>query len=270
VAPESAPRPRRRPRFRPVEVQAVTRVAPRLVRVTLGGEGLEGFEPPAPAQHMKVLIPPPGTRKPAIPTPGPDGMEWPADEPRPAVRTYTPRRWDAETGTLEVEFILHGEGPASTWAEQATVGDELAVAGPGGRVSLDFEADRYLIAGDETAIPAIGTLLEALPAAAAITVFVEVGSADDQVELPVTARTDLTWLPRRQPDAWGVELAAAIAAAAIEEGTQVWVACEAVAVRRIRTYLLKEREVPVRAVVTRGYWRQGESNHPDHDYGEDR
>jgi NADPH-dependent ferric siderophore reductase len=196
-------------------------------------------------------------------------MEWPEDQPRPAVRTYTPRRWDPAAGTLEVEFVLHGTGPASDWAEQAGVGDGLAVAGPGGRVSLDFEADHYLVAGDETAIPAIGMLLEALPPAATIAAFIEVDSSDDEMELPVTPGTTLTWLPRRRAGAWGAELEAAVAVADIPEGTQAWIACEAVAVRRIRRQLLSVRALPVTSVVTRGYWRQGETDHPDHDYGDD-
>jgi NADPH-dependent ferric siderophore reductase len=267
---DPAPRPqRRRPRFRLAEVQAVTRRAPRLVLVTLAGDDLDGFETPAPAQHMKVLIPPPGTRAPAVPTRGPDGLEWPEDQPRPAVRTYTPRRWDPEARTLEIEFVLHGAGPASAWAEQAQVGDGLAVAGPGGRVSLDFEADRYVLAGDETAIPAIGTLLEGLPPTATIDAYIEIGDKDDEVDLPAPAGSTVTWLPRRVPDAWGSELEAAVATADIPAGTQVWVACEAVAVRRIRRHLLAERGLPVTAVVTRGYWRQGEVDHPDHDYGDD-
>jgi NADPH-dependent ferric siderophore reductase len=51
--------------------------------------------------------------------------------------------------------------------------------------------------------------------------------------------------------------------------TGVWVACEAQSVRRIRRVLLTERNLDPSSLVTRGYWRLGEDNHPDHDYGED-
>jgi NADPH-dependent ferric siderophore reductase len=261
--------PRRRPRFRPVEVRAVQRLSPRMVSVALGGEALADFELSGPTQHIKVLFPAPGQDAPAVPVPGPDGPSWPDDQPRPVMRTYTPRRWNAASGTLDVEFVLHGVGPASEWAERAKVGDRLAVAGPGGRLSLDLSADHYLLAGDESAIPAVATLLEALPPTAEVDVYLEVSGPDDELELPVTPRARLTWLHRRDPQGWGVELEAAVAAAALPAGTLVWAACEAVAVRRIRRRLLEERAHPGRDLVTRGYWRLGEQNHPDHDYGDD-
>jgi NADPH-dependent ferric siderophore reductase len=264
-------RPRRRPNFRLVEVQAVHRLTPRLVSVALGGESLAGFEVTAPTQHIKVLFPAAGQDEPAVPQPGPDGLVWPEDQPRPVMRTYTPRRWDPATGTLDVEFVLHGVGPASEWAEQAEVGDRIAIAGPGGRLSLDLENDagRYVVAGDESAIPAIATLLEAIPAGAGADVYVEVAGPEDELALPAGADTTVTWLPRRAPDAWGVELDDAVGKAELTDETMVWVACEAAAVRRIRRRLLSERNHPAAQVVTRGYWRLGEQNHPDHDYGED-
>ena len=104
----------------------------------------------------------------------PEGRVWPEDQPRPIVRTYTPRAYDAETNTLEVQFLLHGEGPASEWAQRATPGDRLAIGGPGGRFSLDPSVERWWIAGDESALPAIGTLLDSLPASAAAEVHLEV------------------------------------------------------------------------------------------------
>src|SRR5262249_62433551 len=96
-----------------------------------------------------------------------DGVVRAEAGPQPAVRTYTPRRFDEASGTLEIQFVLHGAGPASEWADRASVGDRLAVAGPGGRFSMDPAAERWWIAGDEGAIPAVGTLLEALPDSAA-------------------------------------------------------------------------------------------------------
>jgi NADPH-dependent ferric siderophore reductase len=268
-APTATRPPRRRPRFRPVEVRAVHRLSPRMVSVALGGDALADFELNGPTQHLKVLFPAPGHDAPALPMAGPDGLSWPDDQPRPVMRTYTPRRWNAASGTLDVEFVLHGVGPASEWAEQARVGDRLAIAGPGGRLSLDVDAEHYLVAGDESAIPAVATLLEALAPTAEVDVYLEVAGADDELDLPVTPGTRLTWLHRRDPNGWGVELEAAVAEAPLPSGTLVWAACEAVAVRRIRRNLLHERGLPATDVTTRGYWRLGEQNHPDHDYGDD-
>jgi len=250
-------------------VVSVSRITPRLVSVLVSGEGLEVFADAAPTSHLKVFLPAPGQDAPLLPEFLPEGQVLPDDAPRPAVRTYTPRRFDAASGTLEIQFVLHGAGPASEWAERASAGDKIVVAGPGGRFVMDAEAERWWIAGDESAIPAIATLLEALPAATAAEVHIEVTDADDEVELDSKAKTEISWHHRRSPGAFGAELDQAARDAAIAEGTKVWVACEAAAMRGIRRYLTGERGLPASSLVTRGYWRIGEANHPDHDYGDD-
>ncbi len=250
----------------------MSRIAPRLVSVWVGGDALDGFQIEAPTSHIKVYLPAPGQHAPVLPVDTPDGPAWPeGDAPRPAVRTYTPRRFDAASRTLEVQFVLHGAGPASEWAEGVGVGDRLAVAGPGGRFAMDPAVESWWIAGDQSAIPAVGTLLEALPDSAAAEVHLEVTDADDEIELAAAApaKTTVTWHHRRTPDAWGAELADAARRAAIADGGTVWVACEAAAMRGIRRYFVTERRLPASSLVTRGYWRLGEANHPDHDYGED-
>ena len=137
-APPAAPQPRRRKPPRRVTVTAVSKIAPRLVSVAVTGEELDGFAEAAPTAHLKVMLPPPGADRLLLPEQGPDGPVGTQDESlRPVVRTYTPRRYDPATKTLEIQFVLHGVGPASEWAERVTVGDEIAVAGPGGRFAFD-------------------------------------------------------------------------------------------------------------------------------------
>jgi NADPH-dependent ferric siderophore reductase len=265
TAPAAAPTRRH---FRPVEVVAVDRLTPRLVRVSLSGEALDGFEIAAPTQHVKVLFPAPGHDAPTLPEVGPDGLRFPDGAERPVMRTFTPRRFDAATGTLDMEFVLHEEGPASAWARQAAPGHGLAVAGPGGRMPLPLGPGHWIVAGDESAIPAVGTVLNALPADASAHVFLEVDGPADEMPLDSAADVSITWRHRR-PGAFGDELLAAMTGADLTGATGVWVACEAGAVRRIRRLLLSERTMDPTTVVTRGYWRLGEENHPDHDHGED-
>ncbi|HEV3379904.1 MAG TPA: siderophore-interacting protein [Trebonia sp.] len=264
---ESRP-PRRRKPPRPVEVVSVSRVAPRLVSVLVTGDSLEGFAIDAPTSHIKVLLPPDGQEL-VLPEQGPDGPIYRDDMPRPVMRTYTPRRFDAATRTLEIQFVLHGEGPASEWAERAAAGDKIAVAGPGGRFVLDETVPHWWIAADESAIPAVGTLLEALPAPATADVHIEVTDAADEIAFESAAKTTVTWHHRRSPDEFGVRLDEEARAADLPEGVHVWVACEAAAMRGIRRHLTRERGLPGTSLVTRGYWRLGSANHPDHDYGED-
>ena len=265
---ESRP-PRRRKPPRPVEVTSVSRIAPRLVSVLVTGEALEGFAIVAPTAHVKVFLPPEGSGELVLPEQTPDGPVYGGDVPPPVVRTYTPRRFDAATRTLELQFVLHGAGPASEWAERAAPGDKIAVAGPGGRFVLDETVPHWWIAGDESAIPAVATLLEALPASATADVHLEVADADDEIAFDAAAKATVTWHHRRSADAFGVELEEAARAAELPEGARVWVACEASAMRGIRRYFTRDRGLPVTSLVTRGYWRSGEVNHPDHDYGED-
>lgn len=261
-------RQRRRPPPRPVEVVRVERLGPRVVSVLLGGEALRGFPEPSPTAHIKVFLPDRQGRF-TPPVEGPEGLVWP--QGRPTMRTYTPRRYDPVANTLEVQFVLHGDGPAARWAERAGPGDQAAVGGPGGRFTVDPNVAQWWIGGDESALPAIATLIEALPPAATARVHLEVGGPDDHIDLPRRSGVELTWHHRADAHAprWGAELISAVRTAGLGPADHVWVACEAAAVRRIRGHLLTERSLPRDQVTTRGYWRLGEANHPDHDYGED-
>jgi NADPH-dependent ferric siderophore reductase len=260
--------PRRRKPPRRAEVVSVSKITPRLVSVFVTGEDLDGFADAAPTSHLKVFLPADGQDAPNLPEFASDGVARAEDGPAPAVRTYTPRGYDPATRTLEIQFLLHGEGPASAWAQRAKPGDKLAVAGPGGRFSLEPAADYWWLAADESALPAVATLLEALPETTTVDVHIEVDGPDDEIELPGPAKTTITWHHRRA-GAFGEELAAAARDAVIPDGARVWVACESAAMRDIRRYFTRERPVPAAQLVTRGYWRAGEQNHPDHDYGED-
>jgi NADPH-dependent ferric siderophore reductase len=262
---------RRKPPMR-ARVVSVSRVSPRLVSVLVTGDGLDGFAAAAPTSHLKVFLPADGQDEPNLPEFTPDGVVYAGDGPPPTVRTYTPRRYDAAAGTLEIQFLVHGEGPASEWAQRARPGDQLAVAGPGGRFSLEPPAAHWWIGGDESALPAIGTLLDALPDTVTAEVHIEVADADDVIKLAGPAKTQITWHhrePDRERGGYGQELAAAARAASVPDGARIWVACESGAMRDIRRYFTRERGLPVGQLVTRGYWRLGEQNHPDHDYGED-
>jgi NADPH-dependent ferric siderophore reductase len=257
---------RRRPPPELVEVVDVARSASRMVTVSVKGDDLSRFAEAAPTSHVKVFLPAGGSPL-KLPTPGPEGLTWP-DGPRPTVRTYTPRAYDKATGVLQLQFVLHGEGPASNWAVQAKIGDVVGVAGPGGRFVLDESATHWWIAGDESALPAIGTLLDVLAPSVTADVHLLVDSAADECELPSAATLAVHWHHRRSSDS-GTVLEEAARAADFVPGSQAWVAAEAADVRRVRAVLLGERNLPREAVTTRGYWRAGVQNHPDHDYGED-
>ncbi|HVX47123.1 MAG TPA: siderophore-interacting protein [Mycobacteriales bacterium] len=258
---------RRRPPRR-VTVASVRPLTPRLVSILLTGEDLAGFSTGDPTSHIKVFFPPEGGAEPILPAWGPDGPIRSADGPRPVSRTYTPVRFDAASRTLEVQFLLHGDGPASRWAANAQVGDRIAVAGPGGRFDVTPDVPRWWIAGDESAIPAITTLLRELDPASTAEVHIEVGDATDELSITDHLGVTVHWHQRPAPDAFGTELISAALEASVAGDTGIWVGCEAASMRRIRRHFL-DAGIDRRRLTTRGYWRQGTPNHPDHDHGDD-
>jgi NADPH-dependent ferric siderophore reductase len=262
--------PRRRKPPRRVTVTAVSKIAPRLVSVLVTGDELDGFTDAAPTSHLKLFLPSAGTSELLLPEQGPDGPVWNHDESlRPVIRTYTPRRYDPATKTLEIQLVLHGVGPASEWAERVAVGDHVAVGGPGGRFVMDEAASHWWLAADESALPALGTLLDVLPETATAEVHIEVEDPDDVIKLPTAATVNVTWHHRYGSRDFSAALATAAREASLTDGTKIWVACESGVMRDIRRHLTRDRGIPVSQLVTRGYWRRGEVNHPDHDYGDD-
>jgi NADPH-dependent ferric siderophore reductase len=242
-------------------VQRVERLTSRMIRVVFGGAALAGFNWNGPAAHIKLIL----------------GAATADPDVRPPSRTYTPRHFDAQRLELTVDFVLHGEGPASTWAAQAEPGQSMLIAGPGRCYALDPQAPWMLVAGDESAIPAVATILEALPDSVHTQVLLEVNDAADEFAIAAArANVTLRWLHRAQPvdhgsaARAGIELASAVAAWEQPPGEgRIYVACEADAMRGIRRHLLVERALPREWVTTRGYWKQGATDHPDRDYGED-
>jgi NADPH-dependent ferric siderophore reductase len=257
TTPVAAAKPRK-PRYA-ATVKRVTHLTPRMVRVTFNGPEIAQFAWNGAAAHIKLIFsqPPPDA-------PG-------AEAPRPTMRTYTPRRFDPQTGELDVDFIQHGEGPASAWAEQAAVGQTLTIAGPGRNYVADPTAEWFLLAGDDTAIPAIATILETLPATARARVFIEVIDREDEVQIPAHPNATVTWLHRGSDvTRAGAPLEASVRSYQMPPGNgRVYVACESGAMRRIRAHLLIDRALNREHVVTRGYWKLGAVDHPDGDYGQD-
>ena len=85
----------------------------------------------------------------------------------PVMRTYTVRSWDAGTGELAIDFVVHGdEGVAAPWALHAAVGrTRIYVTGPGGAYAPNPAADWHLFVGDDSALPAIAAALHSSIAA---------------------------------------------------------------------------------------------------------
>ncbi|MDM0079829.1 siderophore-interacting protein [Variovorax sp. J31P179] len=255
-------------RFRKLEVRRVQRLTPHLIRITLGGDELAGFTSPGFDDHAKVFFPDAATGQLTVPTTGPEGPVWPPG-PKPAMRDYTPRRHDAQAGTLEIDFALHDAGPATQWAEAARPGDVVGVGGPRGSFIIPTAFDWHLLIGDDTALPAISRRLAELPAGARAVVLAEVDSEADEISFDTQAALDLQWVHRRGAEpGTGSPLLDALRRLTLPEGDfHAWVACESSAAKALRAHLVGERGAHPKWVKAAGYWRRGAA--ATHDTHED-
>ncbi|MCK7625163.1 siderophore-interacting protein [Streptomyces sp. RS10V-4] len=260
-----------------LHVTGVRRITPRTVRVTFAGDGLDTF-PTWPDQQLKLLFPRPGQSAPRLPEApaDDDGMRWyqaflalPEDE-RPWMRSYTVRAHDPVRHRLTVDFVLHGDalagqsgaaGPATRWAATAAVGDTLARYGPAAAYARPLPLDTpglLLFAGDETALPALASLAEALPATARAVAYVEVAAAEEEQPLATRAGLTVHWVHRdRAPAGPGGPLVTAVRAARLPATPAfAWLAGEAGAVRALRRHLLTDRGLDTHRIDFTGYWRR--------------
>ncbi|PRB03452.1 siderophore-interacting protein [Microbacterium sp. MYb64] len=221
------------------------------------------------------------------------------DETRNPIRTYTIRAVRPETREIDVDFVLHGtEGPASAWASAAGPGAPLVVIGPDARADetggLEWnpgDAGSVLIAGDETAVPAICAIVESLPAHVTGSVYIEVPTEADALPLAAPEGVAVRWLARGSA-AHGLRLSAAVhawgetrvaettaSAGAAPAGTELadpdedevlwevpessvgscyaWLAGEASTITALRRHLVRGLGIDRRSVAFMGYWRRG-------------
>jgi NADPH-dependent ferric siderophore reductase len=238
MAPPNRPPPRR------FEVLAAERLTPSMHRVTLGGEGMDGFPPGQQGGYLKFRVEPEGSAK-------------------PIVRTYTIRRQRADA--LDVDFALHGadregSGPATSWALSVAGGEAILVGGPGAAKPLPEGAEFYIVAGDMTALPAIGVNLEALPRDARGIAAIEIQHEDDSQAIDAPAGVEIHWLVNPRPGAQPGLLADHLRSLRWPEGrVYCWVATEFESMRALRAYLREERGLGPAELYISSYWKAGAS-----------
>lgn len=235
-----------------VPVLRTRRITPRMARITVGGPALTTFPGGGGDQHVvlyfydrDVTLPDPLTLASARTMLG---------QVRPAMRSYTVRRFDAAAGELDIDFVLHEHGGiAADWAATARPGDDLIVVGPSPAHLPDPAIGRHVLVGDETALPAIGAMLGE-PSVQAI---VEVADLAEEQDLP----GDVRWVHRDgHPAGTPERLLAALADAGPYDGdVAVWAAGERTVMHAARAYLLQECGMDRRRVRTTMYWRHGQA-----------
>jgi NADPH-dependent ferric siderophore reductase len=280
-----------------VQVRRLRRLSPSFLRVTFAGADLASFADNGFDQRLKLVLPLPGCGVDHMPA----GPEWYArwralpDHQRNPIRTYTVRAAHPADHEVDVDVVVHGDGgPAAQWAQSVREGDRLKLVGPeaghdGPPAGMEFRPparlDATLLAGDETAVPAIAAILERLPGDARGEALLEVPHKDDALDIGAPAGIRVTWLARHE-DEHGSKLIPAVRAAAgrmlpgnspgqdVEEvdiesellwevpdgaqtGLYAWLAGEAGVIKTLRRHLVTERGLDRRSVAFMGYWRLG-------------
>lgn len=247
------------PYFREMTVLETRQVTPLMRRITLGGDNLARFA--AGGLHVRLLLPGEHGATPAWPVTGEDGRpRWPDGAARPHARVYTLRRIDAAAGEVDIDFVLHeGDHPGAGFARHAAPGERVGMTGPGG--GFIPQADWMLLAGDETALPAVARILERLPAATRAVVRMEIADPAEEQPLPTAADLDLQWLHRGCAPAGTTTLiedaVGAIAWPEADRSVFAWAGCEHRSFRALRGHLRGERGLERESHLVAAYWRFG-------------
>lgn len=241
------------PVYRLLSVVRTEQLSPNMLRLCLSGDDLIGFPEASTAGYIKLIF----------------DLDGNAVDSKSRVeqvslkqllrRTYTLSHFDAKTNELWVDFVLHGTGadagPASNWAQQAVVGSQIVISGPGLVKLVDNQADWFFLAGDMTGLPAIRCNLQQLPATAVGYVVLEIEQSSDQQTLLKPDGVKIYWVVKNtQVEA----LITSVRAMPWLAGTPaVWVACEFNNMRMLRQYFKKERCVGRDEMYISSYWKTG-------------
>ena len=221
---------------RELQVLRVENLSPHFRRIVFAGEALADFVSASFDDHVKLILD--------------------AGGGAPVMRDYTPRRFDTATRELEIEFALHGDGPAATWAGQARPGQHVMIGGPRGSFIVPTDFDWHLLVGDETALPAVARRLEELPAGTRAIVRMAIADPADR-RLPASAaQTDVAWF-----DTPGELLAAVRALVLPPRDGYAWCAGEASAMAALRRVLVDDKGHDRHAIRAAAYWKRGAAAH---------
>jgi len=235
---------RERPPPRTLQVKRKELITPHMLRVTLGGPGLDEFPKNSDGGYIKLRLSEPDV-----------------ENGKPLVRTYTVRHFNDESRELDVDFVIHeSDGPAVNWAQSCKPGDEIKVGGPGARKSLDFTADWFLLAGDMSALPAISANIERMEPSAKGYALLEIIHVDDQQELNFPPNIQVEWIVNSDPERENSILLDRVRALQWLPGRPyVWVAGEFSQSLAIRSFMKSERNIKREQMYASSYWQIGQT-----------
>ena len=253
-------------KVRRLTVSHIEDLSASLRAITFSADDLQDFQSDGFDDHITVFFPHADGQL-VLPQIGEKGVSFPEGAIKPAVREYTPTGIDIANNRLRLEFAIHDAGPATTWAKQVKIGEQIGIAGPRSALVLPMDAKDYVLIGDETALPAIRRRLSQLPAGVTAHVFAEIDSEVDQVPLPSAAQVKVVWAYRRGAEATSAHflLQEVQKATLPKTDVQVWMGCEREQVRALREWFC-ENGWDKEDVKHASYWNKGvAAYHEPHD-----
>ncbi|MFF5209447.1 SIP domain-containing protein [Streptosporangium sp. NPDC000396] len=247
-----------------LEVVSAEPLSPLMRRLTFRGDGLDALPVEEPGEIITLIWPVPGTTEVVLPEVG--RWRFPEHAGRQHTRNFTVRSYDRESGLLTIDFFLHGDhGPAARWARTATPGDRVGYGGTRVHWIGDPAADWTLLAGDETALPAIGAIAESLPDGHHVIAVIEVRDAEEEAALAAPG-VRVHWIHRGQAEPGrGEALETAVRGLTFPPGRpQVWAAGESLVIQSLRRHLLEERNLGRDQVSALGYWNRPRDSRTAH------
>jgi len=222
-----------------LDVAAVQDLTPRMRRVRLTSPALSAFDY-LPGQDM--------------------ALAFQRDE-RPTVRRrYTIRRFDRSRRLLELDFVMHGDGPGMRWAQAAVRGDSIEAVGPRGKITLVSDAAWHLFAGDATAVPGALAMMEALPGDVPAAAFLQVDGPQERQSFEGHGRQHLNWNYTLPAGAGDPGLLATLASATLPPGAgHAYLAGEVALVTALKA-TLQSRRWTAEQISAKAYWNRGRAN----------
>lgn len=236
-------------------------ITPHYIRIRLKSTEETAFDQCTLGANNKVFIPPAGNKKVQLATFDTTQAAWvmPDEHMKPIVRTYTHRAIDSQTKEISIDFVNHGDtGPASSWAINAELGDELGVAMKIRPTYLYPAADWYFLIGDSTAIPVISCILESLPASAKGYCLVEIISEDDKHPEVKHPGFQVQWHINPHPEQTSSLAEVAKQVELPTEGSIFsYAACEYSSVKQLRSYFKNQLGWTNKEFYAFSYWKAG-------------
>jgi NADPH-dependent ferric siderophore reductase len=227
------------PRTWHLDVAAVRDLTPRMRRVQFTSPDLDRFDHLA-GQDMALTF-----RR--------------VDAP-PVRRRYTIRHFDRDHYVLDLDFVMHGDGPGMRWAQAARPGDSIEVVGPRGKITLVGDAAWHLFAGDATAVPGALAMMEALARDVPALAFLQVDGPEERQSVDGARGQRTNWHYEHQAPNGAAGLVAAVVGAALPPGRgHAYLAGEVALVTALKATLLSRGWSP-EDISAKAYWNRGRAN----------